>query len=162
MMPIRILLVDNDNLSRIDVKARLTEQGYLVLGEAEDGRTALNLARQTRPDLVLMDIHLLDGDGIAIAETLMQERVAPVVILTEVAHAPLVNGPKMLALSTTDQHRADGNCPAIGVTLARYQALRTLEEQVVDLSEQLETRKIIERAKGLLIVERTERTGSLS
>src|SRR5512135_3526784 len=94
MMPRRILLVDTDMLSRNDVKARLTEQGYLVVGEAGDGRTALNLARQIRPDLVLMDIHLLDGDGIAITQTLMQERVAPVVILTEVADAALVERAK--------------------------------------------------------------------
>ena len=94
MMPIRILLVDNDMVSRNDVKTRLTKQGYLVVGEAGDGRTALNLARQIRPDLVLMDIHLLDGDGIAIAETLMQERVAPVVILTELADPPLVERAK--------------------------------------------------------------------
>ena len=153
MMPIRILLVDTDMLSRNDVKTRLTEQGYLVVGEAEDGRTAFNLARQIRPDLVLMDIHLLDGDGIAIAQTLMQERVAPVVILTEVADAPLVERAKdagvvnyLIKPLRTREIRA-----AIEVTLARYQALRTLEEQIADLSEQLETRKIIERAKGLLI-----------
>ena len=100
MMPIRILLVDTDMLSRNDVKTRLIEQGYLVVGEAEDGRTALNLARQIQPDMVLMDIHLLDGDGIAIAQTLMQERVAPVVILTEAADAPLVERAKMQASST--------------------------------------------------------------
>jgi len=153
MMSIRILLVDTDMLSRNDVKTRLTEQGYLVVGEAEDGRTALNMARQIRPDLVLMDIHLLDGDGIAIAQTLMQERVAPVVILTEVADAPLVERAKdagvvnyLIKPLRTREIRA-----AIEVTLARYQAVRILEEQIADLSEQLETRKIIERAKGLLI-----------
>ena len=152
-MPIRIILVDNDNLSRIDVKARLTEQGYLVVGEAGDGLTALNMARQIRPDLVLMDIHLIDGDGIAIAQTLMQERVAPVMILTELADAPLVERAKDAGVVNylLKPLRKREIRPAIEVTLARYQALRTLEEQVVDLSEQLETRKIIERAKGLLI-----------
>lgn len=152
-MPTRILLVDNDTLSLIDVKAQLTEQGYLVVGEARDGRTALNLARQIRPDLVLMDIDLIDGDGIAIAQTLMQERIAPVVILTELADAPLVERAKDAGVVNylIKPLRTREILPAIEVTLARYQALRTLQEQVVGLTEQLETRKIIERAKGLLI-----------
>ncbi len=94
-MPTRILLVDNDAFQRIDVKERLTKQGYLVVGETGDGRTALNLARQIRPDLVLMDIHLIDGDSIAIAQTLMQEKVAPVVMLTELADPPLVEQAKV-------------------------------------------------------------------
>jgi response regulator NasT len=153
MMPTRILLVDNDTLSRIDVKERLTEQGYLVVGETGDGRTALNLARQIRPDLVLMDIHLIDGDGIAIAQTLMQERVAPVVMLTELADATLVERAKDAGVVNylIKPLGKSEILPAIEVTLARYQALRALEEQVASLTEQLETRKIIERAKGLLI-----------
>jgi two-component system, response regulator PdtaR len=153
MMPTRILLVDNDAIERIDVKERLTKQGYLVVGEAGDGRTALNLARQIRPDLVLMDIHLIDGDSIAIAETLMQEKVAPVVMLTELADPPLVERANVAGVVNylIKPLRESEIIPAIEVTLARYQALRTLEEQVASLTEQLETRKIIERAKGLLI-----------
>lgn len=153
MMPTRILLVDNDAIERIDVKERLTKQGYLVVGEAGDGRTALNLARQIRPDLVLMDIHLIDGDSIAIAEILMQEKVAPVVMLTELADPPLVERANVAGVVNylIKPLRESEIIPAIEVTLARYQALRTLEAQVASLTEQLETRKIIERAKGLLI-----------
>ncbi len=153
MMPTRILLVDNDAIERIDVKERLTKRGYLVVGEAGDGRTALNLARQIRPDLVLMDIHLIDGDSIAIAEILMQEKVAPVVMLTELADPPLVERANVAGVVNylIKPLRESEIIPAIEVTLARYQALRTLEEQVASLTEQLETRKIIERAKGLLI-----------
>ena len=152
-MPTRILLVDSDTRSLIDVKALLTEQGYLVVGEARDGRTALNLARQIRPDLVLMDINLIDEDGIAIARTLKQKRIAPVVILTELADAPLVERAKDAGVINylIKPLRAREILPALEVTLTRYQAVRILEEQVVDLTEHLETRKIIERAKGLLI-----------
>lgn len=152
-MPTRILLVDSDAIQRIDVKERLTKQGYLVVGEAGDGRTALNLARQTRPDLVLMDIHLIDGDSIAIAETLMQEKVAPVVMLTELANPPLIERAKAAGVVNylIKPLRESEIIPAIEVTLARYQALRTLEEQVASLTGQLETRTIIERAKALLI-----------
>jgi two-component system, response regulator PdtaR len=152
-MPTRILLVDNDALQRIDVKERLTKQGYLVVGETGDGRTALNLARQIRPDLVLMDIHLIDGDSMAIAQTLMQEKVAPVVMLTELVDPPLVEQAKVAGVVNylIKPLRESEIIPAIEVTLARYKALRTLEEQVANLTEQLETRKIIERAKGLLI-----------
>lgn len=152
-MPTRILLVDNDAIQRIDTKERLTKQGYLVVGEARDGRTALNLARQIRPDLVLMDIHLIDGDSIAIAETLMQEKIAPVVMLTRLADPPLVERAKAAGIVNylIKPLRESEIIPAIEVTLARYQELRTLEKQVASLTEQLETRKIIDRAKGLLI-----------
>ena len=147
MMPTRILLVDNDAVQRINEKASLTKKGYLVVGEAGDGRTALNLARQIRPDLVLMDMQLPDGDGIAIAEALMQEKIAPVVMLTAFVDPPLVAGVKAAGVVNylIKPLRECEVIPAIEVTLARYQALRTLEEQVESLTEQLESRKIIER-----------------
>ena len=153
MMPTRILLVDNDAIQRINEKASLTNKGYLVVGEAGDGRTALNLARQIRPDLVLMDRQLPDGDSIAIAEALMQEKIAPVVMLTAFVDPPLVAGVKAADIVNylIKPLRECEVIPAIEVTLARYQALRTLEEQVESLTEQLESRKIVERAKGLLI-----------
>lgn len=152
-MPTRILLVENDAGERIDIKKRLTKQGYLVVGEAGDGQTALNLARQIRPDLVLMDIHLIDGNSITTAETLMQQKVAPVVILTESADPPFVERAKAAGIVNylIKPLRESEIIPAIEVSLARYQAFCTLEEQVASLTEQLETRKIIERAKGLLI-----------
>ena len=153
MMPTRILLVDNDAVQRINEKASLTKKGYLVVGEAGDGRTALNLARQIRPDLVLMDMQLPNGDGIAIAEALTQEKIAPVVMLTAFVDPPLITGAKAAGVVNylIKPLRECEVIPAIEVTLARYQALRTLEEQVESLTEQLESRKIIERAKGLLI-----------
>ena len=153
MMPTRILLVDNDAIQRINEKASLTKKGYLVVGEAGDGRTALNLARQIRPDLVLMDRQLPDGDSIAIAEALMQEKIAPVVMLTAFVEPPLVAGVKAAGVVNylIKPMRECEVIPAIEVTLARYQALRTLEEQVESLTEQLESRKFVERAKGLLI-----------
>ncbi len=152
-MPIRILLVDDETIQRIDLKEVLTKQGYLVVGEATDGRSAVNLARKIRPDLVLMDIRLPDMDGIAAAEALIQERVAPVMLLTAFGDQPLVERAKAAGVLSylIKPLRECEIIPAIEVALARYRAFRALEEQVRSLSEQVETHKIVERAKGLLM-----------
>jgi two-component system, response regulator PdtaR len=156
MMPTRILLVDNETIQRSAIKVSLTKQGYLVIGETGNGRTALNLARQIRPDLALMDIHLPDGDGIAIAETLMEEKIAPTVMLTASADPAHVERAKLAGVVNylIKPLRECEIIPAIEVALARYQTLRLLEEQVASLVEQLEIRKVVERAKVLLMERR--------
>jgi two-component system, response regulator PdtaR len=152
-MSTRILLVDNEAVQRTDLKESLARQGYLVVGETGDGSAAIDLARQMRPDLVLMDVYLPGADGLAIAEVLLREKIAPVVLLTASADHPLVERATVAGVVNylIKPLRECEVVPGIEVALARYQAVRALEEQVESLSEQLETRKVVERAKGLLM-----------
>ena len=93
-MPTRIIIADDEAIQRMDLKDILSKQGYLVVGEAGDGVSAVNLAREIRPDLVIMDIRMPDMDGIAAAETLTQEKIAPVLLLTAFGDQPLVERAK--------------------------------------------------------------------
>src|SRR5712692_10006897 len=151
-MPIRIIIADDEAIQRMDLKDVLTKQGYLVVGEAGDGVSAVNLAREIRPDLVIMDIRMPDMDGIAAAETLTQEKIAPVLLLTAFGDQPLVERAKDAGVVTyiVKPLRESEVAPAIEIALARYNEFRALEEKARTLAEQLEARKIVERAKCVL------------
>jgi response regulator NasT len=153
-MSTRILLVDSDDFQLGEVKESLTRQGYLVVGEAGDGGTALHLARQLRPDLVMMDIHLQDESGANVAKTITQEKIAPVVILTALTDLPYIENANTAGIINyiVKPLRESEVVPTVEVSLARYKALKALEEQVASLTDQLETRKLVERAKGLLML----------
>src|SRR6184192_1687751 len=133
----------------MDLREMLTGLEYLVIGEAGDGQSAINLARELRPDLVIMDIRMPDMDGITAAETLTQEKVAPVLLLTAFGDQQLVERAKEAGVINyvVKPLRESEVTPAIEVALARYNEFRALEEKARSLSEQLETRKFVERAK---------------
>jgi response regulator NasT len=152
-MPTRVIIADDETIQRMDLKDVLTKQGYLVVGEAGDGISAVNLAREIRPDLVIMDIRMPDMDGITAAETLTQEKIAPVLLLTAFGDQPLVERAKEAGVVNyiVKPLRESEVTPAIEIALARYSEFRALEDKARTLTEQLETRKIVERAKGLLM-----------
>src|SRR5690349_16097048 len=152
-MPTRIIVADDETIQRMDLKEVLTKQGYLVVGEAGDGVSAVNLAREIRPDLVIMDIRMPDMDGITAAETLTQEKIAPVLLLTAFGDQQLVERAKEAGVINyvVKPLRESEVAPAIEVTLARYSAFRVLEDEAKSLADKLETRKVVERAKGLLM-----------
>src|SRR5215467_13119708 len=152
-MPTRIIIADDETIQRMDLKDVLTRQGYLVVGEAGDGVSAVNLARELRPDLVIMDIRMPDMDGIAAAEALTQEKIAPVLLLTAFGDQPLVERAKEAGVVNyiVKPLRESQVASTIELTLDRYNKFRAIEEKARDLSEQLETRKIVERAKGVLM-----------
>ena len=152
-MPTRIIIADDEPIQRMDLKDVLTKQGYLVVGEAGDGASAVNLAREIRPDLLIMDIRMPDMDGITAAETLTQEKIAPVLLLTAFGDQQLVERAKEAGVVNyiVKPLRESQVAPAIEVTLARYNEFRTLEKETSSLAEKLETRKVVERAKGLLM-----------
>jgi len=152
-MPTRIIIADDEAIQRMDLRDVLTKQGYLVIGEAGDGQSAVNLARELRPDLVIMDIRMPDIDGISAAGTLTQEKIAPVLLLTAFGDMELVERAKDAGVVNyiVKPLRESEVVPAIEVTLARYNDFRAIEEENHTLVEKLETRKIVERAKGLLM-----------
>jgi response regulator NasT len=131
----------------------LTTLGYLVVGEAGDGQSAVNSARELKPDLVIMDIKMPQMDGIEAARILTQEKIAPVLLLTAYSQRDLVDRAREAGVVgyLVKPFREQEIGPAIDIALARFQEFRELEKQVGDLNETLETRKIVDRAKGILM-----------
>jgi response regulator NasT len=153
MAQTRLVIADDESLIRMNLKETLVGLGYLVVGEAGDGVSAITLARQLQPDLVVMDIKMPKLDGIQAAEVLTQERIAPVLLLTAYSDRELVDRAReagVVAYLVKPFREAD-LLPAIEVAIARFQELRSLDKQLGDLQEAMETRKIVERAKGLLM-----------
>ena len=151
--PLTVLVVEDEALIRLDLAEMLTEEGYVVAGEAGDGEQAVELARQLRPDLVIMDIKMPKVDGIAAAATIVDERIAPVVMLTAFSQRELITqardaGAMAYLVKPFARHEL---VPAIELAVSRFAEKRALEEEVATLSERLETRKVVDRAKGLLM-----------
>ncbi len=149
----RIIIADDESLIRMDLREMLTNLGYLVVGEAGDGRSAVNLARELRPDIVIMDIKMPDMDGIEAARILTEERIAPVLLLSAYSQQELVQRAREAGVAgyLVKPFRESDLAPAIEVALARFTEFRALEREVGDLKEALETRKLVERAKGILM-----------
>jgi response regulator NasT len=149
----RILIADDESLIRLDLREMLVELGYDIVGEAGDGRSALELARKLRPDLVIMDIRMPGVDGISAAEELTRERIAPVVLLTAYSDQGLVERAKDAGVVgyVVKPFRQTELMPVIELSLTRFEEFRSLEREVGDLKEALETRKLVERAKGVLM-----------
>ncbi len=149
----RIIIADDESLIRLDLREMLTHIGYDVIAEAGDGRSAVDLARRLRPDLLIMDIKMPDVDGIAAAEELTRDRIAPVVLLTAYSDQGLVERAREAGVVgyVVKPFREAELMPVIELSRARFDEFRTLEREVGDLKEALETRKLIERAKGVLM-----------
>jgi len=151
--PRRILIADDESLIRLDLRDMLTHLGYQVVAEAGDGRQAIDLARKLKPDLVIMDIRMPDVDGIQAAATLTAERIAPVVLLTAFSDTQLVEQAREAGVVgyVVKPFREAELMPVLELSFARFEEFRALEKEIGDLNEALESRKIVERAKGVLM-----------
>jgi len=151
----RVLIAEDEALIRLDLKEMLEEEGYDVVGEADDGERAVALANQLRPDLVILDVKMPKLDGIAAAERIAGDRVAPVVILTAFSQRDLVERAReagAMAYLVKPFQKKD-LLPTIEMATSRFAEIVALEQEVSGLQERLEARKIIERAKGVLMTE---------
>jgi AmiR/NasT family two-component response regulator len=149
----RIIIADDESIIRMDLREMLSNLGYLVIGEVGDGRSAVNLARELRPDLVVMDIKMPDMDGIDAAKILTEEEIAPVLLLTAYSQRELVTRAREAGVVgyLVKPFRESDLSPAIEVALARFVEFQALEKEVGDLQQALETRKFVDRAKGILM-----------
>ena len=149
----RVLLAEDETIERVDLRELLSTLGYLVIGEAGSGTEAVRLARDLKPDIVIMDIEMPELDGIEAAKIIWDEKVCPVLLLTAFSQRELVERARDAGVMgyLVKPWRDSEVTPAIEVALARYDETRTLDQEVADLKEKFETRKLIERAKGILM-----------
>lgn len=149
---IRVLVAEDEVLIRLDLVEMLTEEGYDVVGQAGDGEQAVELATELRPDLVVMDVKMPKLDGISAAERIAADRIAPVVMLTAFSQRDLVDRARQagaMAYVVKPFGKAD-LIPAIEIAAARYAEIQAVEAEVSDLTERLESRKAVDKAKGML------------
>jgi response regulator NasT len=153
MSQIRIVIADDESIIRMDLKALLEEMGFSVVGEAADGQKALELTRSLKPDVVVMDIKMPVMDGLDAAKIISEEKIAPVVLLTAYGQKDLVErakGAGVFAYLVKPFQESD-LMPAIEIAIARYLEQQDLEQTLGNLEQKLETRKVVDRAKGILM-----------
>jgi two-component system, response regulator PdtaR len=149
----RVVIADDESIIRLDLGEMLTNLGYEVVGEGSDGAVAVELAHRLRPDLVIMDIKMPGMDGIAAAQELTRARIAPVLLLTAYSEQHLVERAKEAGVIAylVKPFREAELLPSIEIALARFAEFQTVEQEVHSLKDALETRKLVEQAKGILM-----------
>jgi response regulator NasT len=151
----KVLIAEDEAIIRLDLKEMLEEEGIEVVGEASDGEAAIRIAKEKSPDLVIMDIKMPGMDGLTAAERITEEGIAAVLILTAFSQRDLVQRAAQagaMAYLVKPFQKSD-LMPAIDVALARHAELDAVRKETQDLAEQLETRKVVDRAKGKLMDE---------
>jgi two-component system, response regulator PdtaR len=151
----RVVIAEDEALIRLDLKETLEEEGYQVVAETSRGDEVVGLVRANRPDLAILDIKMPGGDGLSAAAEITSERLAAVLILTAFSQRELVDRAReagALAYLVKPFQRND-LVPAIELAIGRFEEMKALEEENKDLEQRLATRKLVERAKGLLMDE---------
>jgi AmiR/NasT family two-component response regulator len=156
MSQIRVVVADDESIIRMDLKTLLEEMGHSVVGEAADGQKALDLTRSLRPDVVIMDIKMPVMDGLDAAKIIAEEKIAPVVLLTAYSQKDLIERAKEAGVFgyLVKPFQESDLMPAIEIAISRYLEMQELESTVGDLENKLETRKVVDRAKGILMDKR--------
>ena len=150
--PFKVVIAEDEALIRLDLREMLEEEGYAVVGEAGDGETAVRLASELRPDLVILDVKMPGLDGISAAERITENQLAPVIILTAFSQRDLVQRASeagAMAYLIKPFTKAD-LVPAVEVAASRFAEIAALNAEAANLRERLEVRKLLDRAKGAL------------
>ena len=148
---IRILVAEDETIIRLDLVEMLTEAGYEVIAQAENGAVAVELAKQHKPDLAILDVKMPEMDGITAAEQIIL--LAPVLMLTAFSQRELVERARDAGVMAyvVKPFSINDLVPAIEIAISRHKQMKSLESEVADIYERLETRKVIDRAKGILM-----------
>ena len=151
--PLRVVVAEDEALIRLDLVEMLTEAGYEVVGQAGDGEAAISITEREKPDLVVMDVKMPKLDGISAAERIANQRIAPVVILTAFSQRDLVERARDAGAMAylTKPFTIEDLMPAIELAVSRFQEIKQLDAEIADLQDQLKARKLIEKAKGILM-----------
>ena len=152
-MAVRVVIAEDEAIIRLDLKETLEEEGYEVVGETGRGDDAVQLVREHKPDIAILDIKMPGLDGLQAAREITTERGAAVLILTAFSQRDLIEQARdagALAYLVKPFQRSE-LIPAVEVALGRFQEMRALEDEVKGLEDQLETRRLVDRAKGLLM-----------
>ncbi len=153
MESLRIVIADDEPIIRLDLRKTLENMGHQVVGEAGDGAKAVEVARELKPDIIILDIKMPEMDGIEAAKVITTEGVAPVLLLTAYSQKDLVDRAKdagVFAYLVKPFKEAD-LLPAMEIAISRYEEFVELENEVTDLENKLDTRKAVDRAKGILM-----------
>lgn len=156
MEPLRILIADDEPIIRLDLRKTLEGMGHTVVAEAADGKAAVELARSNELDLAILDIKMPEMDGLDAANLITGENVCPVLLLTAYSQQDLIERAKeagVFAYLVKPFKEAD-LLPAIEIAISRYREMQTLEAEVTSLQDKIETRKLVDRAKGILMDKR--------
>lgn len=153
MEKMRVIVADDETIIRLDIKEMLTEAGHTVVAEAADGEEAVRLATELKPDLVIMDVKMPKMDGITAASLINEKHIAPVLLLTAYSQTDLIEKAKESGVLAylVKPIREEQLFPAIEIARSRFAEIKTLGEELDYLKESLETRKLLDRAKGILM-----------
>ena len=156
MESLRILIADDESIIRLDLKKTLENMGHRVVAEAGDGKTAVELARKDVLDLAILDIKMPEMDGLDAAKILTDEKVCPVLLLTAYSQQDLIDRAKEAGVFgyLVKPFKESDLLPAIEIAISSYKEMHALEQEVGDLQDKLETRKLVDRAKGILMTNR--------
>jgi two-component system, response regulator PdtaR len=153
MESLRVLVADDESIIRLDLRETLRKMGHEVIAEAGDGLRAVEMSRQLKPDLVILDIKMPEMDGIDAAKVIAGEKIAPVVLVTAYSQIDLVQRAQEAGVFgyVVKPFKESDLMPAIAIATARFREYLSISQQAASLQEALDARKLVERAKGLLM-----------
>lgn len=153
LQKLNILIADDEALIRLDLREMLSDAGHHIVGEAADGAQAVKLARELKPDFIIMDVKMPNMDGLEAAAIIGEENLAPVLLLTAYSQQDIVEKASKAGVSAylVKPVREEQLFPAMEIAASRFNELQDLNKELLDLKDSLETRKLVDRAKGILM-----------
>ena len=153
MKKLKILLADDEAILRLDLREMLTDAGHEIVGEAANGEEAVKLARELKPEFIIMDVKMPVMDGLTAAKIISSENIAPILLLTAYSQQDIVDKASAAGVIAylVKPIREEQLFPAMEIAESRFREMQTLNDELYQLKDSLETRKLLDRAKGILM-----------